>query len=125
MSARKDLLVYEVPDDIRLALVKDASEQNVSINECAVAILAAHYKVKHLPSGMPFSLVEGEALAGRNLSIRGGAKLHRKIDIDRARRGGGTLRGIVLERLALNYGLTPPPIGRRPRRTDLVKGEQS
>lgn len=123
MSRRKDLLVFDVPEPIRLALVKDASEQNVSINECAVAILAAHYKVKHLPSGVPFALADGNG--GRNLSIRGGAKLHRKIDIDRARRGGGTLRGIVLERLALNYGLEAPPIGRRPRRTDLVKGEQS
>ena len=114
-SPRKDLLVYEVPDEIRLALVKDASEQDVSINECAVAILASYFKVKHQPSGVPFALADGNG--GRNLSIRGGAKLHRKIDIERARRGGGTLRGIVLERLALHYGLTPEPIGRRPRRT--------
>jgi hypothetical protein len=115
-SPRKDLLVYEVPDDIRLALVKDASEQNVSINERAVSILAAHYKVKHQPSGVPFALADGNG--GRNLSIRGGAALHRKIDVDRAKRGGGTLRGIVLERLALHYELSEvPPIGRRPRRS--------
>jgi hypothetical protein len=112
---RKDLLVYEVPDDIRRALLQDASKQDVSVNECAVAILAAHYKVKHIPSGVGFQLGDGNG--ARNLSIRGGAKLHRKIDIDRARRGGGTLRGIVLERLALHYDLTPPPIGRRPKRT--------
>jgi hypothetical protein len=100
------------------ALVADAYKQNVSINECAVAILAAHYKVKHIPTGVPFT-TEGNS---KNISIRGGAKLHRKIDIDRARRGGGTLRGIVLERLALHYGLPAPPIGRRPRGTSSEGG---
>lgn len=120
MSPRKDLLVYDVPEEIRGALVADAAEQNVSINECAVSILASHYKVKHRPSGVPFTTESG----GRNISIRGGAKLHRKIDIDRARRGGGTLRGIVLERLALHYGLDAPPIGRRPRRTTSEGGSQ-
>lgn len=113
MSARKDLLVYDVPPEIRQALVTDAEVRNVSINEAAVSILAEHYNVKYVPTGVPFTGDDG----GKNLSIRGGAKLHRKIDIDRARRGGGTLRGIVLERLALHYGLEPPPIGRRPRRT--------
>src|SRR6185295_7691280 len=112
MSPRKDLLVYDVPPAIREALVADAYGRNISINDCAVQILAEHYRVKHQPTGVPFSSDGG----GKNLSIRGGAKLHRKIDIDRARRGGGTLRGIVLERLALHYGLEPEPIGRRPRR---------
>lgn len=84
----------------------------MSINDTAVSILAAWYRVKHQPSGVPFTAEQGSS----NLAIRGGAKLHRKIDIDRARRGGGTLRGIVLERLALHYGLEPPPIGRRPPR---------
>lgn len=111
MSPRKDLLVYDVPPEIKAALVDDARAQNVSINEAAVKILASCYRVKHIPSGMPFTSEEG----GKNLSIRGGAKLHRKIDIDRARRGGATLRGVVLERLALHYGLEPPPVGRRPR----------
>ena len=75
--SRKDLLVYDVPPEIRDMLVADAYKQNVSINERAVSILAAHYKVKHIPSGVPFTSDNG----GKNLSIRGGAKLHRKIDI--------------------------------------------
>jgi hypothetical protein len=102
-----------VPEEIRSRVVADATERNTSINEVAVSILADHYKVKYIPTGAPFTSENG----GRNLSIRGGAKLHRKIDMERARRGGGTLRGIVLERLALHYGLDPEPIGRRPKRT--------
>lgn len=117
MSSRKDLLVYDVPPEIRFALNCDAEEQDCSINEAAVKILAAHYKVKYVPTGVRFT--DG---GGANLSIRGGAKLHRKIDIDRARRGGGTLRGIVLERLALHYGLPALPIGRRPRGTSSEGG---
>lgn len=116
MARRKDLLVYDVPPEIRQALVEDAREANVSINERAVSILAAHFKVKYVPTGFPFTADNGSS----DLAIRGGAKLHRKIDIERAQRGGGTLRGIVLERLALHYGLEPPPIGRRPRRATPV-----
>lgn len=107
---RKDLLVYDVPDDIRNALVADAYAQDKSINDTAVTILCARYKIKHTPSDANFQADSG----GDRLSIRGGAKLHRRIDIERARRGG-TLRGIVLETLALYYGLKPPPIGRQPR----------
>lgn len=110
---RRDLLVHDVPPEIRNALVQDARARNVSINEAAVSILAGHYKVKWQPSGVPFD--ERRDHGGANISIKGGAKLHRKIDIERARRGGATLRGIVLERLAVHYGLEVPPVGRRPR----------
>jgi hypothetical protein len=116
MSPRKDLLVFDVPPEIRDALVAEAYERNISINDLAVEICAARFKVKHIPSGVPFTSEEGS----RNLAIRGGAKLHRKIDMERARRGGGTLRGVVLETLALHYGFEPPPIGRRPRRKEPV-----
>ena len=112
---RKDLLVYDVPPEIRDALVADAQEQDISINEAAVKILAEHYNVKWIPAGVTYTDFGRSNPDGlTKLVIRGGAKLHRKIDIDRARRGG-TLRGVVLERLAINYGLEPPPITRRPR----------
>lgn len=107
---RKAILVYDIPDDIREVLVADAQKQNVSLNEVVVQILAARFKVKVAPTGAPFT--DGEA---EKLSVRAGPKLHMKIDVERAKRSG-TMRGIVLEALALHYGLEPQPVGRRPRR---------
>lgn len=111
-ARRKDLLVYDVPVEIREALVAEARAENISINEAALRILAGHYVAKVEPSGVPFTADTG----GRNLAIRAGENLHRRISIDAAKRGG-TLRGVVLETLALHYGMEPEPIGRRPRRT--------
>lgn len=111
MSQRKDLLVYDVPPKIRKALVSDAKKRNISINDCALSILCDEFDLEWEPSGKSFT--HG---GGKDLSIRGGALLHQQIDIERANRGGGTLRGVVLERLALHYGLKPEPIGRRPAR---------
>lgn len=115
-TKRKDILVYEIPPAVRTALSLDAQAQNVSLNEAAVKILAGHYGVLYAPSGKTFK--DG---GGPNLAIRGGRTLHRRISIDAAKRGG-TLRGVVLEILALHYQLEPEPIGRRPRRTP-TKGE--
>lgn len=116
---RKDLLVYDVPAVIRENLLASAEIENISINETAVRILAEHYVVGGIePSGVPFTGDHG----GKNLAIRTGKNLHRRISIDAAKRGG-TLRGVVLETLALHYGLEPEPIGRRPRRS--TKGEHS
>jgi len=112
-KARKDLLVFDVPGSIRDGLVADAREQNKSVNDTAIGILAARYRVKHTSSGVPFTLSDN---GSHNLSLRGGAKLHRTLDIERAKRSG-TLRGLVLETLALHYGLEPPEsIGRRPKK---------
>lgn len=112
-NPRKDLLVFDVPSDIRDALVADARERNKSVNDTAIGILAARYRVKHTSSGIPFTLSDN---GSHNLSLRGGAKLHRTLDVARAKRSG-TLRGLVLETLALHYGLTPPEnIGRRPKK---------
>lgn len=110
VKPRKDILVYDIPDDIRTALVADAQAQNVSLNEVVVQVLGKRFGVKVKPSDVPFT--DGEA---EKLSVRAGPKLHRKIDLERARRSG-TMRGIVLESLALHYELEPPPIGRRPRK---------
>jgi len=108
---RKDILVYDMPDEIREALVADAKEQNISINDAAVKILAKRFRVRFVSTGASYA--DGTA---KNLAVRAGESLHRKIDIERAKRSG-TLRGIVLETLALHFNLTPPPVGRRRRRT--------
>lgn len=111
---RKDILVYDVPPKVRKALVADAKKKNISINDCALSILLADYGLEWSPSGMPFTGDDGS----KNFAIRGGAELHQQIDMERANRGGGTLRGVALEHLALHYGLKPEPIGRRsPRRS--------
>ncbi len=113
-------MVTDVPPAVRDALETAAAEQQVSVNEAAVRILAAHYNVKHLTPDNGLRGATGAPRAPRRnpdttkLSIRGGAKLHRAIGVDAARRDG-TLRGVVLEILALKFGLTPEPIGRRPR----------
>lgn len=120
-TPRRELLVADVPAEIRSALDTDATQNGVSVNAVAVRILCDHYNVKYQ---LPQNGLRGQAETAthsfrRNpdattLTIRGGAKLHRKISIDAARREG-TLRGVVLEVLALHYGQTPQPIGRRPR----------
>jgi predicted HicB family RNase H-like nuclease len=110
VKTRKDILVYDIPEEIRLAVVADAKEQNVSLNEAVVKVLADRFKVRVKPTGAPFT--DGEA---ERLSIRAGPKLHQKIALEAAKRSG-TLRGIVLEALALHYDLDVPPIGRRPRK---------
>lgn len=117
---RKELMVTGVPQELRAALVSAAIDNKTSVNEQAVRILAAHYNVK---AATPVNGLRGHdgppPTRERNpdtekLSIRGPAKLHRAIDRD-ARKRGGTLRGVVLEILCLNYRLPTEPIGRRPR----------
>ncbi len=106
---RKDILVYDIPDEIREALVADAQERNRSLNEVVVQILADRFRVNMPQTLAPFT--DGEA---ERLSVRAGPKLHQKIALEGAKRSG-TLRGVVLESLALHYNLEVPPIGRRPR----------
>lgn len=123
-NPRRELLIDGVPADIKQALRDDATEQKISVNEAATRILADHYKVKHSPA---MNGLRGQAdrsthsfarnLDSEKLTIRGGSKLLRKVAVDAARRGG-TMRGVVLEQLALHYDLDPPEIGRRPRKKE-------
>jgi hypothetical protein len=107
---RREILVHGVPENIRKALVRDAKKQNLSINEVATALLAARFKVKRQPKQMPFT--DGD---GYDLTVRAGEAIHQKVAVEAAKRQG-TLRGIVLETLALNYDISVPPVGRRPRK---------
>jgi predicted HicB family RNase H-like nuclease len=117
---RRELMIDGVPHELRAALVGAAQENSTSVNEQAVRILAAHYKVKLVTpeNGLrgqhgPAPHIERQPDTAK-LSIRGPAQLHRKIAIDAAKRDG-TLRGVVLEQLSLHFGLESEPIGRRPR----------
>jgi len=118
---RKELMIDGVPHLLRASLHACAKDHDLSVNETAVRILANHYNVKVQPAenglrGQKDRATHSFPRADTDkLSIRGPASLHRKIDAD-ARKQGGTLRGVVLECLSLNFGLEPEPIERRPRR---------
>lgn len=116
-------MIDEVPPELRACLYHSAAANEISLNEQAVRILADHYRVKWQTPSNGLRGHDGPPKAktvnagSSKLSIRGGAKLHRKIAVDAARRGG-TLRGVVLECLSLHYQLEPEPIGRRPRKKE-------
>lgn len=115
-------MVADMPVDIRKALVSDAQTQDIPVSEAAARILCDTFKVKHVPPANGLRGHKGNPVrfspvsdTNPNIVIRGGASLHRKMDIARAKRGG-TLRGIVLESLAKHYGIEPvPSIFRQPR----------
>lgn len=111
MARRKDIHVHQMPEETRRALIADAQEQGVSINEVASVILAETFKTKHVPSGRGFRPGDYDS---QNMSLRVGAVLHRRIALEAAKRGG-TLRGIVLEALATHYGLEPVSVKRLPK----------
>jgi hypothetical protein len=121
-TARKSLLITDIPPDIRQALVDDARQQDVSVNETAVRILCGCFNVKHVESlnglrgqtGTPGFVAADPK--NTTLLIRGGAKLHRQMDKERRKRDA-TLRGVTLECLALHYDVAVPDVGRRPRQT--------
>jgi predicted HicB family RNase H-like nuclease len=117
---RRELMIDGVPHQLRAALVSAARDNHISVNEQAVRVLAAHYKVK---LATPENGLRGQTGPSphierkpdtEKLSIRGPAALHRKMAVDAAKRDG-TLRGVVLEQLSLWANMTPEPIGRRPR----------
>ena len=117
---RRELMIDGASPELRAALVLAARENSTSVNEQAVQVLAAHYKVKYTTPenglrGQPGPSPHIERKPDtEKLSIRGPASLHRKIAVDAAKRDG-TLRGVVLEQLCLHFGITPEPISRRPR----------
>lgn len=120
-TARKSLLVTDVPNAIREALVNDAKDRDVPVAEAAIKILCAAYKVKYVPTrnGLRGQDHLGFSTADTSTTtfvLRGGAALHRKLDKARVKRNA-TLRGLVLESLALHYNLAVPDVGRRPRQT--------
>jgi hypothetical protein len=108
--ARVEIVVQDVPVDLRAALVADAADRNISINETAVAILAATYGVPREPSTRPH---RGESGSTQLLltvpdSLRTAVRLH-------AARTGATMRGVVIKSLSDHYEIEAPDTGRRQR----------
>jgi len=120
-TPRKSLLVTDVPPKIREALVADAKQRDIPVAEAAIQILCAAYKVKYVPTknglrGQDHLGFSAADTSTTTFVLRGGSALHRKLDAARRKRDA-TLRGLVLEALALNYQIEAPPVSRRPRQT--------
>lgn len=108
--ARVEIVVQDVPVDLRAALVADAAERNISINEAAVAILASAYGIPREPSTRPH---RGESGSTQLLltvpdGLRSSIRLH-------AARTGATMRGVVIKALSDHYEIPAPDAGRRQR----------
>lgn len=108
--AKVEILVEDIPEQLRSRLVADAQEANASINETAVAILAARYGVEREPSGRPFRGEAGSTQIVLSVppELRDAIRLH-------AARKGEPMRAVVIEELAANYGLSIPAEDRRRR----------
>jgi hypothetical protein len=106
----KALIVNEeLPPDLYRALVTDAKERNVCLNDAAGAKLAEHFGRTWQDSGQAF-----QRQNGRRVKIRVPEDLHQTLRMEAAHRLG-TLRGLTLSILAAAYGVKPIEIGRRPR----------
>lgn len=110
--SRVEIVVQDVPPDLREKLVADAEARNVSINEAAVAPLAEHFGVEREPSGRGFRGESGSS----QLLLAVPDELRTAVRLMAARKGA-TIRGIVIDVLSDHYGLDNGSIGRRPRTT--------
>lgn len=110
MADRVEIVVQDIPQELRSAIIADAREQNVSINEVAVRILATAFGVEREPSGRPY---RGES-GSTQLLLAVPDALRTAVRLSSARRGA-TIRGIVIEVLSEHYSLPVDGVGRRPR----------
>lgn len=108
--ARKEILIEDMPAELRSRIVGEAQERNVSINEVTVSILAAAYGVEREPSGRSF---RGET-GSNQIVLSVPSELRDAIRLHAARRGE-TMRSVVIETLGKNYGLDFPAEDRRRR----------
>lgn len=105
------LILNEALDEaLREQLDRDANAQDVTLNDAAGLILAAHYKLR-----WPLSDASYRPSTAARFKLRVPEAMHRKIRLDAAR-DQSTARGIVLNILSIHYGLEPVARHRRPRR---------
>lgn len=108
--ARVEIVVQDVPPELREVLVADAAERDISINETAVGILADHYGVERKPSTRAHRPPSGstQLLLAVPDELRTALRLY-------AARTGATMRGAVIKVLSDHYGIPAPDAGRRAR----------
>lgn len=110
MTDRVEIVVQDIPEQLRDRLVLDAQERDVSINEAAVSILADKYGVERDPSTRPHrgGGVSSQLLLAMPVELRTAIRVH-------AAETGLTMRGVVMQALCEVYGLEAEGIERRPR----------
>ena len=110
MSKRVEIVVQDVPQSLRDALVADAAARDISINEAAVGTLAEHYGVERTPSTRPHRGETGstQLLLAVPDELRTAIRLY-------AARTGGTMRGSVIQVLSDRYDIPVVEAGKRSR----------
>lgn len=103
MSKRVEILIQNIPVDVRDALVADAATRDISINEAAVQILAKAYKIKREPSTRPH---RGENGSSQILLVVPD-ELRTAVRVDAATRGV-TIRSLVIDKIAKRYKVPVP-----------------
>lgn len=105
------ILVFndELPAKLAKALKRDAKQRNVTMNDHACAILAAHYSVPEFTSGSPY-----QAPSSERFRLKVPEHLRDSLAADAASQRA-TIRGVALNILSGHYGLEPVEAGRRPR----------
>jgi predicted HicB family RNase H-like nuclease len=110
MSKHVQIVVQDIPENLRDVLVADASDRDISINEAAVAALAEKYGVEREPSTRPHrgGGTSTQLLLSVPEELRTALRLH-------AARTGETIRGLVISVLSEGYGIAADDAGRRAR----------
>lgn len=104
------LIVNDViPRDLRRALEREGREKDISLNDVAGRVMAAHFGVEWQDSGEPFRKPRSD-----RFRFKVPQEMHTQIAME-ARHRLATIRGFVLGELAAHFDCKPIATGRRPR----------
>ena len=107
----REIIINDLPDELRDALNADAAQTNRSANETAVMILSAKY-------GIPRTADAGDTfrrpLTSSRFNLRVDDDLHRALHAARVMTGH-PVRGLIILALADHYGRDGYHAGRQPR----------
>lgn len=99
MADTVNMIVSNVPPDLKNLLVGEARHRDVSINNHAASILCAAFGVEHVPTGVPFRPERGST----RMMFAVPAELRQKIRV-KAAQEGSTMRAIIINALADHFG---------------------